>query len=47
MRIFAVYDILLPVEEPRRDFELGGVLDNGNESFEFVRVKLSGAGVIV
>ena len=38
----AIDDIALPVQEPDGDLELGGVLDDGDEAFELVRVQLSG-----
>ena len=33
----------MPVQEPRWDLELGGVLDDGNDTFELVRVELTSA----
>lgn len=33
LRILAVDDILLPVQEPCRNLELGRVLDYGNKAF--------------
>jgi len=36
LRILSSPEILLPVEEPHGDFELTGVLDNGNKFFDLV-----------
>ena len=33
----------MPVEEPGGDFELCGVLDDGDDTLEFVGVELAGA----
>lgn len=41
LRVLAVNNVLLPVKEPGRDFELCGVLDNGNETLEFIRVEVT------
>lgn len=38
MRILAIDNVLLSVEEPCRDLELGRVLENGDDSFELIRV---------
>jgi hypothetical protein len=35
-------DVSLPVEEPFGDLELGGVLHDGNDSLELIRVEFSG-----
>jgi hypothetical protein len=35
-------DVSLPVEEPFGDLELSGVLHDGNDSLELIRVELSG-----
>ena len=43
LRVLAVDDVPLPVQEPRRDLELRGVLDDGDETFELIRVKLASA----
>lgn len=37
----AVVDVSLPVKEPRGDLELGGVLHDGDDSFELVGVELT------
>ena len=42
VRAFAIDEIFLSVEEPSGDLELGGVLHNGDDSLEFVRVELTG-----
>ena len=39
---FTVNDVPLSVEEPGRDFELGRVLDDRNNSFKLIGVQLSG-----
>jgi hypothetical protein len=45
---FAGSDISLPVEEPFGDLELSGVLHDGNNSLELIRVEFSGtAGQLV
>ena len=44
LRVLAVDNVPLPVQEPRRDLELRGVLDDGDETFELIRVKLASAG---
>ena len=43
LRVLAIDDVPLPVQEPRRDLELRGVLDDGNETLELIRVKLASA----
>ena len=45
LQVLAVDNVPLPVQEPKRDLELGGVLDDGDETFELIRVKLAGAVV--
>jgi hypothetical protein len=40
-------EILLPVEEPKWDLELAGVLDDGDELFDFIGRQFSGALVDV
>ena len=47
LRVLARLEILLPVEEPKRDFELTGVLDDGNQLFDFISRQFSGAFVDV
>ena len=44
LRVLAIDDVPLPVQEPCGDLELRGVLDDGNETLELVRVKLASAG---
>jgi hypothetical protein len=46
LRVLAVNDILLSVQEPCWDFELGRVLHDGDNSFKFVRVEVAGAVII-
>lgn len=41
--VLAVDHVLLPVQEPSGDLELGGVLHDGDYAFELVRVEFSGA----
>ena len=43
LRVLAVNDIPLPVQEPRRDLELRGVLDDGDKTLELIRVQLASA----
>lgn len=43
VRVLAVDEVVLPVEEPGGDLELGGVLHDGDDTLELVRVELSGA----
>lgn len=39
--VFAVHNILLPVQEPCWDFVLGGVLDDGDDTLELIGVELT------
>ena len=41
LAVLAVNDVPLPVQEPRRDLELRGVLDDGDNSLKFIRVEVS------
>ena len=41
LRVLSVNDILLSVEEPSGDFELGWVLDDGHKALEFIRVEIT------
>jgi hypothetical protein len=41
--VLAIDDILLSVQEPSGDFELGRVLDNSHKSFEFIGVEITSA----
>ena len=43
LQVLAVDDVPLPVQEPCRDLELRGVLDDGNDTLKLIRVKLAGA----
>jgi hypothetical protein len=43
LRVLAVHDIALPVEEPAGDLVLGGVLEDGDDTLELFRGKLTGA----
>jgi hypothetical protein len=44
LRRLAVNDVLLPVQEPRRDLELRRVLDDGDDTLQLIRVELAGTG---
>ena len=41
LRVLAVDDVLLPVQEPGGDLELGRVLHNGDYPLELIRVELA------
>jgi len=41
LRVFSINDILLSVEEPIGDFVLGGVLEDGDNTFEFFSRKFT------
>lgn len=41
--VFTIHDVFLSVQEPRGDLELGGVLDDGHNALQFIRVELSGS----
>ena len=43
LRVLAIDNIALPVEEPGGDLVLGGVLDDGDEALEFFGGELSSA----
>jgi hypothetical protein len=43
LRVFAVDNVTLPVEEPCGDLVLGGVLDDGDDAFEFFRGEITSA----
>lgn len=45
LRVLAIDDVPLPVQEPQRNLELSGVLDDGDETLELIRVKLASAGI--
>jgi hypothetical protein len=42
LRVLAIDNILLPIQEPCGNLELRGVLQNGNETLELIRVQLAG-----
>ena len=42
LRVLAIDDIALTIEEPGWDLVLGGVLDDGDNSLEFFRGELTG-----
>ena len=42
LRVLAIDDVPLPVQEPRGDLELRGVLDDGDDTLEFLRRDLAG-----
>jgi hypothetical protein len=43
LRVLAIDDIALTIEEPGRDLVLSGVLDNGDDTFEFFGGKFTGS----
>lgn len=43
LRVLAVYNVALSVQEPCGDFVLGGVVDDGDDSFEFFGGNFSGS----
>jgi hypothetical protein len=43
LRVLAVDDVVLAIEEPGGDFVLGGVLDDGDDAFEFFGGDFTGA----
>jgi hypothetical protein len=45
LRILSSPEILLPVEEPQGDFELTGVLDDGDELFDLIGCQFTGTFV--
>ena len=45
LRVLAIDDVALSVEEPGRDLVLGGVLDDGDETLEFFGGELSSAAL--
>ena len=45
LRIFAIDDIALTIEEPRRNFVLCRALDDGDDAFEFFRCDFTGATI--
>jgi hypothetical protein len=44
LRVLAVHNIPLPVQEPRRDFELCWVLNYRDNSFQLVGVEIASPG---
>ena len=42
LRALAVNNVTLPVQEPSGDLELGGVLQDGDNALELIRVELTG-----
>ena len=44
LRVLSVNDILLPVQEPGGDLELGRILHNGDDTLKLIRVKVTSAG---
>jgi hypothetical protein len=43
LRVFAVHNVLLSVQEPRRDLELRRVLDDRDDPLQLVRVEVTRA----
>ena len=46
LRILAVDNILLSVQEPCRNLKLCGVLNDGNDALQFIGVEISGTDEI-
>ena len=46
LRVLAIDDITLPVQEPCGDLELGGVLNDGDDTFKLIRVELSSTAIV-
>ena len=46
LRVLAVDNVPLPVQEPKRDLELGGVLNDGDDTFKLIRVELSSTAIV-
>ena len=42
LRVFAVHNVALTIEEPGGDLVLGGVLDDGDDTLEFFGGDVSG-----
>ena len=45
LRVLAVDNVPLPVQEPRRDLELRGVLDDSDNTLELIGVQLASAEI--
>ena len=45
LRVLAVDDVPLPVQEPCRDLELRGVLDDSDNTLELIGVQLASAEI--
>jgi len=45
LRVFAIDNVALTVEEPGWDFVLGGVLDDGDDAFKFFRGNFTGSRI--
>lgn len=43
LRVLSVDDVLLPVQEPGGDLELGRVLHDGDDTLKLIRVEVTGA----
>lgn len=43
LRVLAVDNVLLPVQEPSGNLKLGGVLDDGDQSLELIWVEITSA----
>lgn len=41
LRVLAIDNVSLPVQEPCRDLELGRILEDGNDTLELIRVELT------
>ena len=45
LRVLAIDDVPLPVQEPRRDLKLRGVLDDSDNTLELIGVQLASAEI--
>lgn len=45
LRVLAINNVSLPVQEPHGDLELRRVLNNCDKTLELIRVELSGAAI--
>ena len=46
LAVLAINDIPLSVKEPCGDLELGGVLNDGDDTFKLIRVELSSTAIV-
>lgn len=45
LRVLAIHNVTLAIEEPGRNFVLSGVLDDGDNAFEFFRSDFTRSGI--